>query len=57
MVWLVVESYVEREDLEVLPLEERLSMWPSDAMMSKAISDNREIPEYFKEGGLCWIVG
>lgn len=28
----------------------RLSMWPSDALMSKTLSNDRRIPPYFKEG-------
>lgn len=35
--------------LTILPLEERLSMWPSDAMMSKALSNDRTIPPFFGE--------
>ena len=44
------ELSVVKEGLELLPLEERLSMWPSDAMMSKALSNNRTIPPYFGAG-------
>ena len=36
-----------REGLRILPLQQRLSMWPSDAMLSKKLSDDRSIAPYF----------
>ena len=41
-IWCIV-----REGLFLRPLEERLSMWPSDAIMNKKLSKNRTIPAYF----------
>lgn len=47
-----------KEGLEILPLEQRLSMWPSDAMMSKTISNDRSIPPFFGKDDVigCKIV-
>lgn len=47
-----------REGLQMLPLQQRLSMWPSDAMLSKKRSDDRSIAPYFAAGEVigCKVV-
>ena len=43
---------VVRDGLYLRSLEDRLSIWPSNAMMNRKLSSSRAIPSYFKPGTL-----
>ena len=49
VIWALV-----REDVKLLPLSERLAMWPTASMLNKELSDDRRIRDYFGPGINQW---
>lgn len=45
VIWALV-----REDVKLLPLSERLAMWPTASMLNRELSDDRRIRDYFGPG-------